>query len=209
MGQAKLRKKNSSASHGPALTEDAVRLVSQALIKLAKAASDNYGGDCSLHAGIGQALLQHLGFETNIVCGEAAWRVGNGDGDVIVHARMPNMVYQGELAFPYHVWLEYGDYIIDFSTYQLAEKAARLDELDGGNTEVEWCPDYIFTKRENASNLRSTSIGDAGLFHYRKDAVIHSKIMAGWNTLDQEDLEAAILIMNNPDAEVKGPRNFL
>ncbi|MFL9610967.1 hypothetical protein ACKF11_12850 [Methylobacillus sp. Pita2] len=205
MGQSKLKKQQST---NKPLTEDLVRAVSQALIKLARAASAQYGVDCAMHAGLGQQLLKREGIDAQIVNGEAAWRVGEGDGDMVVHAKMPGMVYQGENALAFHSWLEYGEYIIDFTVYQLVEKAEALDQLDGGKTTVDWCPDYLFAKRETATSLHAATQGGTGLYHYRKDPVIHNKVMANWKGVDQEDLNNLIRIMDNPDMMVLGPMNM-
>ena len=115
-----------------------LRRISSALRRLATAASGNLGSDCYIHAAIAQEILNRLGVSSKLVAGYAAWRVGNGDGDVILHAPMPNMPSQpGSVA--YHMWLEVGKHLIDFTTYQLRHKAIQRDKLDGGTTTVTWC----------------------------------------------------------------------
>lgn len=187
-----------------------VQKVSSSLIKLATAASGNFGTDCVTHAEIGRELLKSLGVKSDLVVGESAWRVGEGDGDIILHAKMPGMVYQGPNAVPYHCWLEAegGKYIIDFTTYQIPEKALILDRLDGGHTNVAWHPDYLIAKKNKIHPLQAVIQGGSGLFYYKKDAQLHQQVMEGSTGIDPDDLRAAMIILNNPDIVVKGPRDF-
>lgn len=180
--------------------------IAAAIRKLANAASGDYGKDCFLHALLAQKALKELsGIQTKIVVGFAAWRVGNGDSDVISHAPMPGMVYQGEDALPYHAWLVAGDYLLDFSTYQLHEKAAQLDALDGGKTRVDWCPDYLIVKHNKSSSLSLVQQHRAGLFYYEQKIMLERKVMEKAQPLDEEDWHNFMTIYHNPDIVVIGP----
>lgn len=76
-------------------------LLSSALRRLATAASEKLGSDCYIHCALAQTILADFDIESRIVVGYAAWRVGNGDSDVIVHTPSPGMVYQHQ-ALPFH-----------------------------------------------------------------------------------------------------------
>lgn len=141
--------------------------VSSAIRKLAEAASSHVGADCYLHADLCRELLKQHGVESRLVIGFAAWRVGDGHGDVIVHAPLQGMAPQPE-ALPFHAWLEIGPaesahrLILDFSTYQLRRKAAELDALDGGDTNVNWCPDYLAALATDVSSLEDVTMKRRG-----------------------------------------------
>lgn len=182
--------------------------IAAAIRKLNKAASGHYGKDCLLHAALAQRAIKELaGFQTRIVIGFAGWRVGNGDSDVILHAPVPGMVYQGENGIPFHAWLQSGDYLLDFTTYQLRDKAAQLDELDGGKTQVDWCPDYLVVKTKKISTLKQVMQLRAGLFYYMHDAKMEQHVLANERTpfLDEEDWCTFLTIYQNPDVIVVGP----
>jgi hypothetical protein len=188
---------------------DAVDLprLSSALHRLAVAASGNCGSDCYLHAAIAQAILDRLGVKAKIVAGHAAFRVGEGDSDVILHAPVPGMPYQPG-AVAYHVWLEAFGHIIDFTTYSLRIKADQLDVLDGGTTSVTWCPDYLFVPKASVSPMRDVIQLQAGLFHYLRVPALEAKIIAAAHLLDQDDVETAWLLYQNPDIQVFGPNHM-
>lgn len=182
--------------------------ISVAIKKLAEAASAQFGGDCYLHAAIGQALLADHGIHAKIVVGDASWRVGQGDGDVITHSPQGrSFTPAGVVGFPYHAWLECEDVLIDFTTYQLRKKAADLDAADGGHTSVEWCPDYLVLPRNKIRSYRDVAKLDAGMAHYEKIEGIDQKITSGF-TLDPADIDMARLIMSSPHMRVLGPRNI-
>lgn len=186
--------------------------VATAVRKLSEASSANIGRDCHLHAGLCQALLARLGVETTLVIGYAAWRVGNGDGDVINHLPMKNMVHQPK-AHPYHAWLEFGNptsrfrIILDFTTYQLHRKAAELDALDGGHTTVEWCPDYLAVPFSQATSEGDVRTLHTGLFYYERDVPLERQLLAQSKPLDQEDIENLAFIYQNPNINVFGPNH--
>lgn len=180
--------------------------VSSALRRLATAASANLGSDCYIHAAIGQQLLNRLGIATTIVAGFAAWRIGNGDGDVILHAPNPGMPTQpGGVA--YHVWLEFDNCILDFTTYQLRFKAAQLDALDGQTTTVKWCPDFLYAPRSSISSIKRVIQKKAGLFCYNRDPGTEALIFSTAPTLDAEDVETAWLLYQNQELQVFGPNH--
>ncbi len=196
--------------HAPAhKLPDAVDLprISSALRRLAVAASLNCGSDCYIHAAIAQTILDRLGEKAKIVAGYAAFRVGESDSDVILHAPAPGMPHQPG-AVAYHAWLEAYGNIIDFTTYSLRTKADQLDALDGGTTSVTWCPDYLFVPKTSVSPMRDVIQLRAGMFHYLRVPALEAKIIAAAHPLDQDDVETAWLLYQNPDIQVFGPNHI-
>lgn len=190
---------------------EVVTKASSAIRRLATAASEHFGGDCYLHAAIGQALLARAGIQSRIVVGYAAWRVGMGDGDVISHTThevsyLPPGVDKG---LPFHAWLEVGPRILDFTTYQLRKKAAELDAMDGGKTNVAWSPDFLFAKKEMGSPYREVAqVYKTGVFHYQEIPGLHETINAERRTLDPEDILHAEFLMDNQNVMAFGPNNL-
>lgn len=200
MGQAKLRQ----AAANNRIPDEVLSKLSNALKKLCLAASERYGSDCAGHAVLAQAFLKKLGYTTSLEAGYAAWRVGNGDSDVILHAPMPNMPAQpGAIAF--HAWLKSGEYILDFTTYQLLDKAVQLDALDGGKTQVDWCPDYLYTNIRDLKPLQDVVQLETGMYFYQKDAKVHALVAGAITPADETELFALQNIYDNPDVFVHGP----
>ena len=127
------------------------------------------------------------GVKTEIAVGFAAWRVGQGDGDVILHIKTDNMIPQPG-ALPYHAWLVSGNYIIDFTTYQLKEKARLLDNMDGGNTQVDWCPQYLLEQTARSRTINDVTQLNAGMFNYTRDLGLEKKILSKSRPMAHEDL---------------------
>ena len=180
--------------------------ISSALRRLATAASGNFGSDCYMHSALAQNLLARLGFDSTVIVGYAAWRVGNGDSDVIIHAPLPNMPPQPGVAF--HVWLELGSRLLDFTTYQLPQKAAQLDALDGGTTKVRWNPPYLFAPRSSVSALRNVIQLRAGMYYYARELELEARVIAAAESLDEDDAETAWLLYQNQGLQVFGPCNM-
>ena len=180
--------------------------ISSALRRLATAASGNFGSDCYVHSALAQNLLARLGFCSTLTVGYAAWRVGSGDSDIILHAPIQDMPPQPGVAF--HVWLELGRYLLDFTTCQLPQKAAQLDALDGGTTKVTWHPNYLFTPKTSISPLRNVIQLRAGLYCYTREPELEAKIIAASHPLDDDDLATAWLLYQNQDLNIFGPSNM-
>lgn len=183
-----------------------VKQVSHALRRLALAASDNLGGDCYTHAVLASALLADHGLTFRTKVGFAAWRVGVGDGDVLAHTpAVQGYLPEGALGFAYHAWLESGDWLLDFTTYQFQRKAAELDAADGGVTTVEWQPDFLLLNRNEVLTYREVARSPkARVAYYEESPELTHKLAAGYQ-LDEADLAAARLILQNPDMQVFGP----
>lgn len=202
MGQAKLNKSRNAEMDYKIAAAD-ISGFAEAIRKLCTASSSKLGGDCMVHAQIMQSMLASEGIESKISVGNASWRVGDDDPEVISHMRDANYPYP-ENSFPYHVWLTSGSYIIDVTTYQLAMKAEQLDEIDGGLTHVTWCPDFLLVKKETVSSFSDTAQLLAGTYHYEEDQVTYNKIMKDLHPVDLDDLENAWTIYRNPGVNVIG-----
>lgn len=179
--------------------------VASALRRLARAASANLGGDCFVHAALAAQLLADEGLHADVEVGFSAWRVGEGDTDVIAHLPTPGMVPQPGGA-PVHAWLEIGNWLFDPTVYQLEAKARMLDALDGGRTNVTWRPDYLLARKSCISSYKAVAQGHAGLFFYESNDSARRAIGVVAPP-DPEDLAAARVLYSNPHLEVFGPNN--
>lgn len=77
--------------------------------------------------------------------GCAAWRVGEEDGAVVTHAESDatNFASCSPNSFHFHAWLVCGNFIVDFTTYQLGMKLEALDAMDGQHTTLGLRPDFL------------------------------------------------------------------
>lgn len=187
--------------------ETTLQRIADAVQKFSIASSELYGVDCYLHGALSQKLLQMNNIDSRIVVGFAAWRVGDGDGDVVTHRPQPGVALVPGSA-PYHVWLEIADQgddgIYDVTTYQLPDKARSLDALDGGHTTVSWSPSYIWMPRVNVSTFHAVVQGAAGLFYYEESAQMRQVVLSHAKPIDDIHLETLQLILQNPDVRVIG-----
>lgn len=205
MGEAKRRAAARQKQNEQLGKVDFPRLAA-AIRKLASAASGNLGSDCYIHSIIAKEILGRLGVEVSLKVGEAAFRVGEGDSDVILHKAAPGMVPQpGGVA--YHVWLQVGDYIFDPTLYQLPAKAKDLDLLDGGHTTVTWHPDYLLAHVETISPLKDVIQLHAGGYFYREEPALTSLILSKAPALDMDDVEVAWVLYQNENINVFGPND--
>jgi hypothetical protein len=191
--------------------QPAVARVSNAVRKLVTATGTHLGSDCYEHAELSRLLLSDIGFETRRIVGFASWRVGPGPDDVVGHtpyleSHLPPGADKG---FPYHAWLDYaGLLVIDCTTYLLSHKAQMLDALDGGHTEVVWCPDFLLLSRKEIRTHNELVLARSpGLVHYdahpELDPIVSSRF-----TVDPVDLQVARMILRNPNMNVVGPNDM-
>ncbi|BBQ02927.1 hypothetical protein BSFA1_80550 (plasmid) [Burkholderia sp. SFA1] len=130
-----------------------------------------------------------------------------------MHAPLQGMAPQPE-ALSFHAWLEIGPaesahrLILDFSTYQLRRKAAELDALDGGDTNVNWCPDYLAALATDVSSLEDVTMKTKGLFFYRPHNDLQRYVEHKAGAIDQVDLNNLILLYRNPNIKVIGPNDI-
>lgn len=204
------RRRQQAARQQLESVNEAAAKAGAALRKLATAASATFGADCLVHADIGRRLLIAQGLNAQLAVGNAAWRVGHGDADVVAHVLQlgghASPTGQGTpLAF--HAWVRVGDILIDFTTYQLRHKASELDALDGQHTTVEWCPDLLVVQLEDVASFDQVRRAPGpGIFHYQQLPQVQAKVTQGMVT-DEEDVRNALLIMQNPIVMVFGPND--
>jgi len=199
VGEAKRRKgleqksREALAAQGegpevPARMAAAIRQVVSAL-------TDFHGADCLLWAHLGADLLRSIGVEdARAVAGSAVWRIGDGDSDVISHAReIPNeqvflQSHAGDVPGAlFHAWVAAPSLklLADFSTCTLRDKARRLDEADGGHTNVDWCPEYVWIEghegpgEQLATPDQVRRAPHAGAYCYVRHPDIEAKVLGG------------------------------
>lgn len=210
MGEAKRRRM--AAEAGSAELALAVGKVGSALRRLATAASGQFGSDCYVHAALGRQLLADLGFDVSLEVGEAAWRVGPGDGDVIAHTPRvqgfaPENMPPGKQALAYHAWLVVAGNIVDFTTYQFTRKAQELDAADGGHTTVTWRPEALILPVGHVLSYRQVAQSPKpGVAFYDAHPDL-LQLMAAQFELQAADLAVARLLLTNPDMNVFGPND--
>lgn len=126
---------------------------------------------------------------------------------MVAHVKqVPGYLPAGAQGFAYHAWLESGDTILDFTTYQLRRKAAELDALDGGRTAVNWCPEVLILRKRDVRTYADVAKLHQGLAHYEENPGLES-LLAAQFTLDEGDLATARLILANPHINVWGPQS--
>ncbi|MYM92494.1 hypothetical protein [Duganella vulcania] len=175
--------------------------IATALRRMFLASGSKIGVDSLRHAVLAQALLKSAGFAAEVKVGYAAWRVGPGDGDVIVHAPGNDMAQQGKNAHPFHAWVEVGPVIFDATAYQFVVKATALDMIDGGKTDLQWAPLQLAEHRDQVQTLHTVLQADVGMFYYEHVPGLQAVIMAGVPPVDPEELDLLTIIFNHPSAQ--------
>jgi hypothetical protein len=194
------------------INTDVIERLAVALQKYTTSASANLGSDCMLHAMFAQRILHDNGISSRLVVGEAAWRVGPGDGDVFVHSpQLGGHTPAGAKSLAYHAWLEMGPTILDFTTHSLRKKASDLDAMDGGKTDVQWCPSYLLLKKSQTLSLNDVrKSANTGVVCYREIPDLYEYIVThgGCQKVDESDLYVLRLIFAKPDLRVIGPNHY-
>jgi len=155
-----------------------------------------HGADCALYAHVGAEVLRRLGLSPEVRLGDAAWRVGPGDGDCIHNAAScggPTFSLPSRHSEVFHAWIVLPTcgatpaQLVDFTTWQLRDKARFLDLADGGHTRVEFCPDYLWIPEVQARALTLRQVGDSfdvGVFHYAPRPVSASVMLPSAATVE-------------------------
>jgi len=139
--------------------------MAQVVARVMRAASDRRGSDCTVHAAM---LAEMIGPEARIVLGHAAWRVGQGAGDVIAHHPAANGAVQVGGAFMGHAWVELGDWIIDATAWQWGHKLAVLDALDGRRSLVAWPAEMLAIDRKSIKSFWHVQQSNKFAAHYEE-----------------------------------------
>jgi hypothetical protein len=164
------------------------------------AMTDFHGADCLLFAAIGAGAMQQLGCNARPVAGSTAWRVGPGDVDTISHAReISGALYTTGVALQtlqFHSWVEAPGLLVDFSTANLRTKASMLDAADGGKTQVDWAPDYLWLEGPPGPAMLATPVDvnqsyDVGVYCYVRHADIEAIVLPDIERM-MRDLSPAI-----------------
>lgn len=192
-------------------TANVVDRVAKAVSTCTASMSPRLGSDCILHARFAQFLLAQNGIRSQLRVGEAAWRVGPGDSDMIVHSyRVGGSSPAGESAQPIHAWLEVAGKIFDCTTHSIRVKARLLDQSDGGKTTVEWAPPYLFIDHGETMTLEAvTASMHSGVAFYQAVPEFQAQVqkMIDRNPLDEEDLLVLRMVYSNPHAVLVGPND--
>lgn len=204
MGEAK-RKSALWQRHAGAL--EVARSAALATAKVFRAGSAQRGRDCTAQAAIVAALLNGHGVKCEAVAGYAAWRVGSGAGDCVVHHPAYCAADPKSKAdfFPGHAWVvtESG-LLVDSTTWSLRDKLRELDAADGGFSICEWCPEVLVSFTWASSLAAVANASRAGFFWYHRDDSLRHVL-----TQPEPDyLTAARFVMQMPAAKVFGPQNM-
>lgn len=203
MGQAKQRRAAEAAQAQIMPSAEEFVLIARAMHQVIGAITSAYGADCLMYAGVGAKVLSALGLPAKMVAGSAGWRIGPGDGDSISHA----LELQGHMstvgipegakaAGMFHAWVECGDTIIDFTTSSLREKARYLDQMDGGSTAVEWCPEVLVASRRELTSLVDVVQGEKiGAFGYVQHPRIENVVFRDHAAKMDFDAPAAAVLL--------------
>lgn len=187
-----------------------IEALAKPLRMLFRACSPVPFADCLLMARMGLAALADMGLQTTIQVGDAAWRVGPGDGDMIQHRGEGIATLTGGLtAMPFHAWLvDEAGRIIDYTTGDLGAKAALLDSADGGKTQVDWAPEVLISFP--GQGLPFEAVRDAytgGHYHYKPRPKLRLMMekAGAFNAVDPDDLNLLRLVIRNPGLLLVGP----
>mgnify|MGYP001354280115 CR=1 FL=1 len=197
------KRKRLEAARLAATLKPAVSRIAAALRNYATAASNSLGSDCYVHAELGRVLLNDVGIETRLVAGFAAWRVGPGADDVLGH--VPHLTAYAPTkcpGLPYHTWLYCGAFLVDFTTYQLQQKARQLDAADGGRTTVTWCPPFLCALPQELRRYEElVHARTAGLAYYQARPELDG-VLRPPSPVDPAHVSAVRLLLADPDMNV-------
>lgn len=204
MGQARQRVLAAQASCDAIAHIDLAR-VAGAVQRLCQAASTTLGADCLLQAQLAQAVLARLGVRADLRIGYAAWRVGSGPSDVLSHFPTPGATVESANHVFFHAWLQIGEHVLDVTTNLFPQKARMLDAADGGQTTVEWHPDFLWLPLSACTSLEAVTAGyRAGAVTYVRRAPLEIEILRRFPAADGHECELAWLAYQARDAVIIG-----
>lgn len=177
MGEARRRQ---TATHGIVAVIDRAKFAQALRVALMPVAESRgvFGADCMMYASVGAEALRQVGVPARLQAGDALWRLGPGDADMIHHvagAGTPTFGPAHVATEVFHAWIRVDAQVnapaqlVDFTTWQLRDKARLLDLADGRHTNVEFCPDYLWVSEKMAASLTMRQVVNssmAGVYTY-------------------------------------------
>lgn len=179
-----------------------LKAFSTALRKLLDAAGTGRGHDCYGMASLAAAGLTRLNFTCAIHIGYAAWRVDGPCPHGVVSHHPGGTVAPMEKGLVFHCWIGHGGRLLDFSTGDLREKARVIDEADGLNTPVTWCPDFLdVDTTESRSYADVVNASEAGVFYYERQMDLERFVISKCGPAHESDVSALLIVY---EAERRG-----
>lgn len=178
MGEAKRRRAAGATTDVVAVDHDKIAQALRVAMAPVSELRGGFAADCVLYASVGAEALRALGLPARMLAGDAVWRVGPGDADVIHHvagAGTPTYGPANTATGAFHAWIGIASHgaaftqLVDFTTWQLREKGRLLDQADGGNTIVEFCPDYLWVPERHARSMTLRQVTESftpGVYAY-------------------------------------------
>jgi hypothetical protein len=192
------------------IVSDEIARVGSSVRKFVGVVSNDPLTGCYFTHMVGQALLHRLGVRSDVHIGYSAWRTGPGPLDGI--ACHPEAVFDVPLAediAPRHCWLWLSDAqkLLDYTTYLLGEKIARLNQADGRHRTVAWpIPDYLLADKSQISTLDEVCRGGRSkselMFYYKRRVGLEAQCKLDVETIPEHVFERAYLLFEHPDLEV-------
>jgi len=184
--------------------------------KIMQACSDQEGVNCYTYALIAQTALQRLEIPAVLRVGYAAWRVGPGRDDVVLHhpaGALVDTLGPDQRGFIYHAWIQIGKELLDFTTYQLRGKAEAMTAIDGIPLAVDWCPQFLWVSVQSSYKVDKVINGmKAGMYCYEPNRIIHDKLKRHEAyDIDEYHVDAllqAYAVLSHGDVQVYGPANL-
>lgn len=195
MGEAKRRKLAAAAMVKPSDAD--LGVLCQALLQVLGAVTSFQGSDCIAYALVGAEALRRRGVHATPVAGYSTWRVGPGDGDVISHnpTHTSNAFAPGGSlkAGMFHAWIRCGEVLVDFTTSQLEHKALLLDQSDGGKTDVQWSPPYLWVAASTCMSPEAVAAAAGpGVYSYVRSRQVEDLVLADTASFDANGLADSV-----------------
>jgi hypothetical protein len=162
--------------------------------------------NCLTHCLLGQDLLRRQGISVAIHIGWCAWRVSDNDY-VCTHPFLCDVTNTPEgieaIEGLYHAWNVFEDCIIDFSTYQIAEKIKIVNAANGSRMQATWHPDYLLLPFDQVVNFRAICTSrQVGQSYYQRLTRLEARCKSEALPLPQSESENVWMLYQNPDLQV-------
>ena len=188
------------------IDEALLRRLTEALKKYFLSCSTQLGSDCYTLCALGAQILADEGYSAKVHVGEAGWRLGESENDVISHLYSGPPVDSGPLG--YHAWIVCSGYYYDPSIWQLPLKAKQMDEIDGYQTNILWGAPYLYGPIKSYGSLNALRQSNVpGTVYYKRIPKLEKHI-ASLHELDEIDLNNLRRVYQLNPAKVFGPNDF-